>query len=119
MTTPRGAIDTSEYTLDGPGFPTVPKPTPAEYLPKVEPIVEEGRLAVVIDGVLEELDTLTVMPPGPDPKPLALVSHGVGKREDARSMSLRRYLPIARSFAQRGYRAVSQGADSLLPPETS
>ena len=107
MTSPRGPIDTSEYTLDSPGFRTVPKPAPAHYLPKVEPVVQEGRLAAVIDGVREELDTLTVTPTGPDPKPLALISHGVPKdRADARSISLRRYLPIARSFAQRGYRAV-------------
>lgn len=107
MSSPQGALDTSEYSLDGPGFPTKHETPPTHYLPVVEPTVQEGRLEVVIDGVREELDTLTVAPPGSDPKPLAVISHGVPiERADARNIRLRRYLPIARNFARRGYRAV-------------
>ncbi len=107
MTTQRGPLDASEYTLDSNGFPMLPKPAPARYMPKVDATVQEGRIAVVIDGVREELETLTVTPPSSGPMPLALISHGVPiDREDARNLALRRLLPVATNFARRGYRAV-------------
>lgn len=107
VTSPRGPIDASEYTLDTPGFPNRPAGSSAGHPPNPEPAVRQGRLAVVIDGVAEELEILTAAPPGAGPLPLALISHGVPpERADARAVNLRRFLPIASSFARRGYLAV-------------
>ncbi len=65
------------------------------------------KLAVSIDAERHELEALTFTPPGPGPFPLAVISHGQGGSESARrGLQLSRYLPIAESFAQHGYKSV-------------
>ncbi|MCY4011595.1 MAG: hypothetical protein OXG82_02650 [Gammaproteobacteria bacterium] len=104
MTTPRGPLDLREYSLDGPGFPT--RDLPAPPLPPTEPTVRKGRLVVMIDGVLEELETLTALPPGTGSMPLALITHGTSV-DGSPDLNLRIFLPLAEQFARRGYRAVA------------
>ena len=104
MTSPRAPIDTREYTLDSAGFPVAS--VRGEPLPSLEPAIRAGQIPVVIDGVDHDLETLTAALPGSEPKPLALISHGVPVRSRARDMNLRKLLPLAESFARRGYRAV-------------
>ena len=56
-----------------------------------------------------ELETLTVVPPGEGPFPLAVVSYGTptrGGKEALRNLRIRQVLPIAKDFARRGYKAV-------------
>ena len=103
MTVPRASLDQREYSLDGPGFPT--RDLEAPSLPMIEPTVRAGRLVVVIDGVAEELETLTAVPPGTGPMPLALITHGTAV-DGSRDVNLRIFLPLAEHFARRGYRAV-------------
>lgn len=103
MTTPNLPLDLREYTHDGPGFPA--RDLQVQDSATIQPTVREGRLAVRIGGVQEELETLTVMPPGEGPFPLALISHGT-PADEARGGRLRQFLPLAESFARRGYRAV-------------
>ena len=103
MNAPRVPLDLREYSLDGPGFPT--RDFEAAPLPITEPTVREGRLVVMIDGVAEELETLTAMPPGLGRMPLALISHGTSV-DGSRDVNLRIFLPLAEHFARRGYRAV-------------
>ena len=103
MTRPNLPLDLREYTHDGPGFPT--RDLHAQHSAAIEPAVREGRLVVRIDGALEELETLTAAPLGDGPFPLALISHGI--RIDAARGTLRNYLPLAESFARRGYHAVA------------
>ena len=114
MTAPRVPLDLREYSLDGPGFPTrgleaLPLPISCEghapRAPRTEPTVREDRLVVMIDGVAEELETLTAVPRGPGPMPLALISHGTPV-DGSRDVNLRVFLPLAEHFARRGYRAV-------------
>ena len=104
LTTPHGPLDLREYSLDGPGFPK--RDLRAAPLPIFEHTVREGRLAVTIDGVVEELETLTAMPPGTGPMPLALITHGTSV-DGSRDLNLRIFLPLAEHFARRGYRAVA------------
>jgi len=81
--------------------------------PRIAPIpaaaltVENGMLAVTVDGAEQSLRTLTVTPPGPGPFPLAVISHG-SPRDAAkrREIRLRGFLPVAEDFARRGYKAV-------------
>lgn len=103
LTTPRGPLDLREYSLDGPGFPI--RALQAAPLRPTEPTVREGRLVVMIDGVLEELETLTAIPPGTGSTPLALITHGTSV-DGSRDVNLRIFLPLADHFARRGYRAV-------------
>ena len=66
-----------------------------------------GRLAVRIGHRNYELETLTAMPPGSGPFPLAVVSHGVPRSsKNRRNVRLRHLLPVAEDFARRGYKAV-------------
>ena len=103
MNAPRGPLDLREYSLDGPGFPT--RDRQVDPLPPTEPAVREGRLAVMIDGDREELETLTAMPTGTGSMPLALITHGTSV-DGSRGVNLRFFLPLAEHFARRGYRAV-------------
>lgn len=103
LTTPRGPLDLREYSLDGPGFPI--REIHAASLPPTESTVREGRLAVMIDDVAEELETLTATPRGTGPMPLALITHGTSV-DGSRDLNLRVFLPLAEHFARRGYRAV-------------
>ena len=101
MTRPNLPLDLREYTHDGPGFPT--RDLHAHHSTAIEPTVRAGHLVVRIDGALEVLEILTAIPPGDGPAPLALISHGKSAKE---RVLLRDYLPLAESFARRGYRAV-------------
>ena len=103
MSRPSLPLDLREYTHDGPGFPA--HDLHMHDSATIQPTVREGRLVVRIDGVLEELETLTAMPPGEGPVPLVLISHGT-PADESRGGRLRSYLPLAESFARRGYRAV-------------
>ena len=103
MTAPRMPLDLREYSLDGPGLQV--RDIDAPPLPMIEPTVRAGRLVVVIDGVAEELETLTAVPPGTGPMPLALITHGTAV-DGSRDVNLRIFLPLAEHFARRGYRAV-------------
>lgn len=87
---------------------------PSQYeSPRIAPLpaaaltVEDGMLAVTVDGTEQSLQTLTVTPPGPGPFPLAVISHGsprdASKRRETR---LRGLFPVAEDFARRGYKAV-------------
>ena len=105
MTSPRAPIDTREYTVESALFPT--RDATGDPIEVREPTVRPGRLKVVIDGVDEELETLTATPPGTGPFPLALISHGIPAKDlVARNKRLRSFLPLAESFARRGYYAV-------------
>ena len=105
MTSPRAPIDTREYTVESARFPT--RDATGDPIEVREPTVRPGRLEVVIDGVDEELETLTATPPGTGPFPLALISHGIPAKDlVARNKRLRSFLPLAESFARRGYYAV-------------
>ena len=77
-------------------------------IPAADIRVVKGRLEVLIQ-YHETLETLTAMPPGPGPFPLAVVSHGTptrGGRDAFKRTRLRPYLPVAVDFARRGYKAV-------------
>lgn len=66
-----------------------------------------GMLPVVIDGVAQSLQTLTVTPPGSGRLPLAAISHGSPRdASKRRETNLRGYLPLAEDFARRGYKAI-------------
>ena len=66
-----------------------------------------GRLTVRIKQRNYDLETLTAMPPGSGPFPLAVVSHGVPRSSKHRKNTrLRHLLPVAEDFARRGYKAV-------------
>ena len=70
--------------------------------------VAKGGVTVRIGYGEYNLETLTVTPPGPGPVPLAVISHGVplGGETARRKIRLRRYLPLAKDFAHRGYKVV-------------
>ena len=81
--------------------PTVPA------VPASKIRVSKGRLTVPFGYQKHELETLTAMPPGAGPFPLAVISHGVPRSsKDRGKIRLRQLLPIAEDFAQRGYKSV-------------
>lgn len=105
MDRPQRPIDTHEYRLDSDNFPI--RNSVERSTPTIEPTIREDRLAVMIEGVAEELEILLVTPPSALPMPLALISHGISASDQAAgNMNLRRLLPVAENFARRGYFAV-------------
>ena len=71
--------------------------------------VTEGSVKVRIGFQRFTLETITVLPPGDGPFPLAVVSHGTptrGGKAALRTLRIRQMLPIAEDFARRGYKAV-------------
>ena len=71
--------------------------------------VTEGSVKVRIGFQKFTLETITVLPPGDGPFPLAVVSHGTptrGGKAALRTLRIRQMLPIAEDFARRGYKAV-------------
>ena len=87
----------------------VPGPTvPAVPTSALE--VSKGSVKVRIGDRQYRLETLTVVPRGDGPFPLAVVSHGTparGGRAALRNLRIRQLLPIAEDFARRGYKAVA------------
>ena len=81
--------------------PTVPA------VPASKIRVFKGRLTVPFGYRKHELETLTAVPPGAGPLPLAVISHGVPRSsKHRRNVRLRHLLPIAEDFARRGYKSV-------------
>ena len=70
----------------------------------------KGSVDVIIDSRTYNLETLTVMPSGSGPYPLAVISHGTpphsGGVAARRRVRIRGYYSIAEDFARRGYKAV-------------
>ena len=79
----------------------------APAIPVSKLLVSKGTLTVPFGYQKHKLETLTAMPPGSGPFPLAVISHGIPRSaKELRKVRLRHLLPLAEDFARRGYRAV-------------
>ena len=97
-----GRIERNFTTTTSPG-PTVPA------IPVSELRVSKGSTVVRIDSFKYRLETLTVMPVGAGPYPLAVISHGTplrGGKAALKKVRIRQLYPVAEDFARRGYKAV-------------
>ena len=100
---------TAEERIDRNFEPAAVSGTKVPAVPSSSLRISEGKVKVRIGLRTFRLETISVVPPGDGPFPLAVVSHGTparGGKQALRKLRIRQMLPIAEDFARRGYKAV-------------